>query len=131
MASKLNPNVLYVTEHGESLGSPQADSERTHVVSTVQSALTAAKVKMSVYLKVRLQHEEEQIDLLCVNSGCRLSSYMRGDCGAAVPDLLHTSNFIAQLKLCRIRKAFVCSKIMFLQSQKAEFDLIKDLQDYF
>ncbi|XP_073331521.1 diacylglycerol kinase eta isoform X2 [Pagrus major] len=31
MASKLNPNVLYVAEHGESLGSPQADSERTHI----------------------------------------------------------------------------------------------------
>ncbi|KAM7366493.1 hypothetical protein PAMP_015931 [Pampus punctatissimus] len=30
MASKLNPNVLYVAEPGESLGSPQADSERTH-----------------------------------------------------------------------------------------------------
>uniref|UniRef100_A0A674NMM0 Diacylglycerol kinase n=2 Tax=Takifugu rubripes TaxID=31033 RepID=A0A674NMM0_TAKRU len=29
MASKLNPNVLYVAEHGEALGSPQADSERT------------------------------------------------------------------------------------------------------
>uniref|UniRef100_A0A0F8AJH4 Uncharacterized protein n=1 Tax=Larimichthys crocea TaxID=215358 RepID=A0A0F8AJH4_LARCR len=31
MASKLNPNVLYVAEHGEPLGSPQADSERTHI----------------------------------------------------------------------------------------------------
>ncbi|XP_016531705.1 diacylglycerol kinase eta-like isoform X1 [Poecilia formosa] len=31
MASKLNPNVLYVAEPGESLGSPQADSERTHI----------------------------------------------------------------------------------------------------
>ncbi|XP_078132614.1 diacylglycerol kinase delta isoform X1 [Sander vitreus] len=31
MASKLNPNVLYVAEHGESLGSPQADSENTHI----------------------------------------------------------------------------------------------------
>nr|XP_046235948.1 diacylglycerol kinase delta isoform X2 [Scatophagus argus] len=31
MASKLNPNVLYVAEHRESLGSPQADSERTHL----------------------------------------------------------------------------------------------------
>ncbi|XP_034532785.1 diacylglycerol kinase eta [Notolabrus celidotus] len=31
MASKLNPNVLYVAEHGESLGSPQGDSERTHI----------------------------------------------------------------------------------------------------
>ncbi|XP_034412661.1 diacylglycerol kinase eta isoform X2 [Cyclopterus lumpus] len=31
MASKLNPNVLYVAEHGDSLGSPQADSERTHI----------------------------------------------------------------------------------------------------
>uniref|UniRef100_A0A8C4GDZ9 Diacylglycerol kinase n=1 Tax=Dicentrarchus labrax TaxID=13489 RepID=A0A8C4GDZ9_DICLA len=30
MASKLNPNVLYVAEHGESLGSPPGDSERTH-----------------------------------------------------------------------------------------------------
>ncbi|XP_026208148.1 diacylglycerol kinase eta isoform X2 [Anabas testudineus] len=29
MASKLNPNVLYVTEPGETLRSPQADSERT------------------------------------------------------------------------------------------------------
>ncbi|XP_077961409.1 diacylglycerol kinase eta isoform X1 [Gasterosteus aculeatus] len=29
MASKLNPNVLYVAEHGESLVSPQADSDRT------------------------------------------------------------------------------------------------------
>lgn len=35
MASKLNPNVLYVAEHGESLGSPQADSERTHIVSSL------------------------------------------------------------------------------------------------
>lgn len=35
MASKLSPNVLYVAEHGgDSLGSPQADSERTHIVST-------------------------------------------------------------------------------------------------
>lgn len=33
MASKLNPNVLYVAEHGEALGSPQADSERTSMVS--------------------------------------------------------------------------------------------------
>lgn len=33
MASKLNPNVLYVTEPGETLRSPQADSERT--VSTI------------------------------------------------------------------------------------------------
>ncbi|XP_072314899.1 diacylglycerol kinase delta isoform X2 [Eucyclogobius newberryi] len=32
MASKLNPNVLYVAEPGESLGSPRAESERTHVV---------------------------------------------------------------------------------------------------
>ncbi|KAJ0006211.1 hypothetical protein NQD34_013484 [Periophthalmus magnuspinnatus] len=31
MASKLNPNVLYVGEPGESLGSPQAESERTHI----------------------------------------------------------------------------------------------------
>ncbi|XP_063756808.1 diacylglycerol kinase eta isoform X1 [Eleginops maclovinus] len=31
MASKLNPNVLYVAEPGEPLGSPQADSERTHI----------------------------------------------------------------------------------------------------
>ncbi|XP_044197209.1 diacylglycerol kinase delta isoform X1 [Thunnus albacares] len=31
MASKLNPNVLYVADPGESLGSPQADSERTHI----------------------------------------------------------------------------------------------------
>uniref|UniRef100_A0AAQ5XTW4 Diacylglycerol kinase n=1 Tax=Amphiprion ocellaris TaxID=80972 RepID=A0AAQ5XTW4_AMPOC len=31
MASKLNPNVLYVAGPGESLGSPQADSERTHI----------------------------------------------------------------------------------------------------
>ncbi|XP_015250894.1 PREDICTED: diacylglycerol kinase delta-like isoform X1 [Cyprinodon variegatus] len=31
MASKLNPNVLYVSGPGESLGSPQADSERTHI----------------------------------------------------------------------------------------------------
>ncbi|KAK1890222.1 Diacylglycerol kinase eta [Dissostichus eleginoides] len=30
MASKLNPNVLYVAEPGEPLGSPQ-DSERTHI----------------------------------------------------------------------------------------------------
>lgn len=37
MASKLNPNVLYVTEPGESLRSPQADSERT--VSTVPSVV--------------------------------------------------------------------------------------------
>lgn len=37
MASKLSPNVLYVAEHGDSLGSPQADSERTHIVSTAQS----------------------------------------------------------------------------------------------
>nr|XP_054604748.1 diacylglycerol kinase delta [Nothobranchius furzeri] len=29
MASKLNPNVLYVARPGESLGSPQGDSERT------------------------------------------------------------------------------------------------------
>ncbi|CAB1416182.1 unnamed protein product [Pleuronectes platessa] len=33
MASKLNPNVLYVAEPGESLGSPQADAERTLIVS--------------------------------------------------------------------------------------------------
>lgn len=33
MASKLNPNVLYVAEHAEALGSPQADSERTSMVS--------------------------------------------------------------------------------------------------
>lgn len=33
MASKLNPNILYVAEHGEALGSPQADSERTSMVS--------------------------------------------------------------------------------------------------
>ncbi|KAM9718270.1 diacylglycerol kinase eta isoform 1-T3 [Menidia menidia] len=31
MASKLNPNVLYVAGPGDSLGSPQADSERTHI----------------------------------------------------------------------------------------------------
>uniref|UniRef100_A0A665UMA7 Diacylglycerol kinase n=1 Tax=Echeneis naucrates TaxID=173247 RepID=A0A665UMA7_ECHNA len=31
MASKLNPNILYVEEPRESLGSPQADSERSHV----------------------------------------------------------------------------------------------------
>ncbi|XP_047241383.1 diacylglycerol kinase delta isoform X1 [Girardinichthys multiradiatus] len=31
MASKLNPNILYVAGPGESLGSPQADSERTHI----------------------------------------------------------------------------------------------------
>ncbi|XP_072231926.1 diacylglycerol kinase delta isoform X1 [Leuresthes tenuis] len=31
MASKLNPNVLYVAGPGESLGPPQADSERTHI----------------------------------------------------------------------------------------------------
>ncbi|XP_058479621.1 diacylglycerol kinase eta isoform X3 [Solea solea] len=31
MASKLNPNVLYVAEPGESLGSPQADTDRTHI----------------------------------------------------------------------------------------------------
>lgn len=33
MASKLNPNVLYVAEPGEALGSPQGDSERTSMVS--------------------------------------------------------------------------------------------------
>lgn len=38
MASKLSPNVLYVAEHGESLGSPQADSERTHIVSIACSS---------------------------------------------------------------------------------------------
>lgn len=31
MASKLNPNVLYVAEPADSLGSPQAESERTHI----------------------------------------------------------------------------------------------------
>ncbi|KAF7648720.1 hypothetical protein LDENG_00152610 [Lucifuga dentata] len=31
MASKLNPNVLYVAEPGELLGSTQVDSERTHL----------------------------------------------------------------------------------------------------
>ncbi|KAM4611997.1 LOW QUALITY PROTEIN: diacylglycerol kinase delta [Polymixia lowei] len=31
MASKLNPNVLYVAEPGESLASAQQDSERTHI----------------------------------------------------------------------------------------------------
>lgn len=39
MASKLNPNVLYVAEHGEALGSPQADSERTSMVSAHHSRL--------------------------------------------------------------------------------------------
>lgn len=43
MASKLNPNVLYVAEHGEALGSPQADSERTSMVSEPPPApLTSA-----------------------------------------------------------------------------------------
>lgn len=30
-SSKLNPNVLYVGEPGETLGSPQSESERTQI----------------------------------------------------------------------------------------------------
>lgn len=36
MASKLSPNVLYVAEHGEELGSPPGDPERTHMVSAAE-----------------------------------------------------------------------------------------------
>lgn len=49
MASKLSPNVLYVAEHGDPLGSPQADSERTHIVSTSRS--TTSTFSYTVCLK--------------------------------------------------------------------------------
>lgn len=74
MASKLNPNVLYVAEHGESLGSPQADSENTHIVSTAQSMFTA-DLKYGI----------------CENSTVQFT-------------LLKKCMLIAQRKPCRIRK---------------------------
>ena len=56
MASKLNPNVLYVAEPAESLGSPQADTERTHIVSIVQPSMYLKQQKAR-FRVVKMQSE--------------------------------------------------------------------------
>lgn len=69
MASKLDPNVLYVAEHSESLGSPQADSERTHIVSNLLFGLHLKLYNREhgwVY-SVKC-FKTPQIDLLCLNN---------------------------------------------------------------
>lgn len=61
MASKLNPNVLYVAGPGEGLTSPQSDSERTHIVSicsvktSVQSLSGTTSLKLHALMLCELR----------------------------------------------------------------------------
>ncbi|KAJ4948606.1 hypothetical protein JOQ06_020139 [Pogonophryne albipinna] len=80
MASKLNPNVLYVAEPGESLGSPQ-DSERTHIAGEAgeessdsdgeqeeTSHKLIRKVSTSGQIRAKVGSDgvkESTVDLLC------------------------------------------------------------------
>ncbi|KAF3837345.1 hypothetical protein F7725_004809 [Dissostichus mawsoni] len=76
MASKLNPNVLYVAEPGEPLGSPQ-DSERTHIAGEAgeESSDSDGEQEETSHKLIRKVSTSGQIRAkpmpgLCYPSGC-------------------------------------------------------------
>ncbi|KAK5848225.1 hypothetical protein PBY51_005857 [Eleginops maclovinus] len=85
MASKLNPNVLYVAEPGEPLGSPQADSERTHIAgeageessdSDGEQEETSHKLirKVSTSGQIRAKVGKDDVNVCVCVGGVRLSA---------------------------------------------------------